>query len=159
MTKTFWGRWGINPFCDQGSAGAGGQDGRVPKGAGVAELGQGQGSCLCLSCPLTTSLSSLRNLISRRDFFAQICISVRFPKWPGNPHMQSLCMTVTLLLTNNFYLTNAGLSEVQRKVLSTRGVKMVDEESEVFGIKGFKQSMGSQSLCALHNTRSEDKSL
>lgn len=73
--------------------------------------------------------------------------------------MQSLCMTVTLLLTNKFYLTNAGLSEVQRKVFSARDVKMVDEESEVFGIKGFKQSKGSQSLCALHNTRSEDKSL
>lgn len=73
--------------------------------------------------------------------------------------MQSLCMTVALLLTNNFYLTNAGLSEVQRKVFSTCDVKMVDEETEVFGIKGFKQSMGSQFLRPLHNTIGEDKSL
>lgn len=36
---------------------------------------------------------------------------------------------------------------------------MVDEESKVFEIKGFKQSKGSQSLCPLPNTRGEDKSL
>lgn len=38
--------------------------------------------------------------------------------------MQLLCMAVALLLTNNFYLTNVGLSEVQRKVFSTHDVKM-----------------------------------
>lgn len=52
-----------------------------------------------------------------------------------------------------------GSQKSKERFFSTRGVKMVDEESEVFGIKGFKQSKGSQSLCALHNTRSEDKSL
>lgn len=43
------------------SAGAAGQAGRVSEETWVAELGQGQGP----SCPATTSLSSLRKLISR----------------------------------------------------------------------------------------------
>lgn len=43
--------------------------------------------------------------------------------------MQSLCMSVTLTLPNNFYPTNPRLSEAQRKVFPTHAVK-IDGQGE-----------------------------